>query len=167
MCLTVQAFVCDVPPVPRLFRRGGECSGSNVTCHLFPAFSLSWGECSRSNDHIWLLAIMCFSQRRRHRMWYARLIQCLLASCSSAVYCEMEQPKVWCLVMVVFVRVYFLHLFSDHAAVFSKIKLINRKLCTSWFVTESIRLMVQIHLLWLNTSFWDMRMNDVIMLIIM
>jgi len=74
---------------------------------------------------------------------------CLLASCSSAVYCELEQPKVWCLVMVlyVFMRVYFLHLFSDHAAVFSKIKLINRKLCTSWFVTESIRLMVQIHLL--------------------
>jgi len=49
----------------------------------------------------------------------------------------MEQPKVWCLVMVVFVfvRVYFLHLFSDHAAVFSKVKLMNRKLCTSWFVT--------------------------------
>jgi len=65
---------------------------------------------------------------------------CLPTSCSSAVCCELEQPKVWCLVVVlfVFVRVYFLHLFSDHAAVFSKIKLMNRKLCTSWFVTRSL-----------------------------
>ena len=39
------------------------------------------------------------------------------------------------MVLFVFVKVYFLHLFSDRAAVFSKIKLMNRKLCSSWFVT--------------------------------
>jgi len=30
---------------------------------------------------------------------------CLLASCRSAVHCDLEQPKVWCLVMVLFVFV--------------------------------------------------------------
>jgi len=34
-------------------------------------------------------------------------------------------------------------------------------------VVDSIRLMAQIHLLWWSTSFWDICMNDVIMLIIM
>jgi len=34
-------------------------------------------------------------------------------------------------------------------------------------VVENIRLMAQIHLLWWNASFWDIRMNHVIMLIIM
>jgi len=33
-------------------------------------------------------------------------------------------------------------------------------------VVESIRFMAQIHLFWWNTSCWDIRINDVIMLII-
>jgi len=34
-------------------------------------------------------------------------------------------------------------------------------------VVESIRFMALIHLLWWNTSFWNTRMNDAIMIIIM
>jgi len=34
--------------------------------------------CSGSNDHIWLFARTCFSRRRRHRMWYSRLIRACL-----------------------------------------------------------------------------------------
>jgi len=34
-------------------------------------------------------------------------------------------------------------------------------------VVESMRMMAQMHLLWWNTSFWDIRMNNVKMLIIM
>jgi len=80
---------------------------------------------------------------------------CLLASCSSAVYCELEQPKVGGLVMVlfVFVSVYFLHLFSDHAAVFSKIKLMNRKLCTSWFITCG---KTQVDMMRISNVFWPL-----------
>jgi len=34
-------------------------------------------------------------------------------------------------------------------------------------VVESRRMLAQIHLLWWNTSFWDICMNNVIMVIIM
>ena len=34
-------------------------------------------------------------------------------------------------------------------------------------VVESIHFVALVHLLWWNASFWDARMNDVIMLIVM